>query len=295
MQNKVENIVHKLKERRGLEIILDQYADLNMYPVLGYEIEFYLPSTKSHSKQYCNLPHSHILDMHRSCINCLVLNENWYKNNLQNLEEELIVPIEKEKGINQYEISRGPFASITKLIESIDKTREALLLCGADLRSKPFQNDYGSSMHLHFNLTDREQNNIFDNKKILQNAANGICHFMNETLLAILPQENDYLRLDAKFMAPTHVCYGNNNRTTAVRIPDSKPSRLEYRVCSPMSDVYTSVFIILKSSLIGIKNEYGHYPQIFGNAYEDQYQLQQIATNIEAATTAFNPLFFLEE
>ena len=102
----------------------------------------------------------------------------------------------------------------------------------------------------------------------------------------------DYARFDALFLSPTHVSYGNNNRTTAIRIPTSKPLRIEHRICSNNCDPYIALFIILKSSIIGINNKYQHYQQIFGNAFDEQYKLEQLPASLQQAGKLFNINFF---
>ncbi len=247
----------KLKQDKSLEVLLGKYAQEDMRPIFGYEIEFYLP-----------------------------------KNNPKDFQDELGVSLQQEKGPGQYEINSAPFKDVFALLESADFIRRKLIDMKAELRAKPFGDDYGSSLHLHFNILNPDGLNLFENKNILEFAANGICYFMNETIFAILPQEEDYLRFDAKFMAPTHVAYGNNNRTVALRIPDSRPTRLEHRLCSPLSDLYVAAFIILKSSYVGMKNQYQHYQKIFGNAFDAQYNLEPLARSCKEARLAFNTEFF---
>jgi glutamine synthetase len=252
----LHKIILKLKQDQSLEFLLYNYAKEGLIPVIGYEIEFYLP-----------------------------------QNNPKEFQEVLEVNLQREKGLHQYEINSAPFKDIKALLESFEKLRSKLANMQAELNSKPFQDDYGSSLHLHFNILGPDGSNLFNNKEILELAADGICHFMNETILAILPQREDYLRFDAKFMAPTHVSYGNNNRTVALRIPDSKPTRLEHRLCSPLSDLYVAIFIILKSSYIGMKSQCRHYKKIFGNAFDTQYNLEPLASDIDEAMLAFNTEF----
>lgn len=206
----------------------------------------------------------------------------------------LEIEVQKEKGQNQYEINKGPFDNVWECIKSIEVNRKLLKGLGADLSPKPFKNDYGSSMHLHLNLLDNKHNNLFDNGEFLDFAANGMCHYMNKTLKLILPREEDYERLNDKFMAPTKVCYGNNNRSVAVRVPGTKPLRLEHRVCSNNADPKTAIFIILKSALLGVQNKYKHYPKIFGNAFDGQYELESIASSLSQAEKFFDPNFFKE-
>jgi len=207
-------------------------------------------------------------------------------------QDFLEIEVQKEKGTNQYEINKGPFDSVWECISSIQQNRTLLKSLGADLSPKPFKDDYGSSMHLHFNLLDDNQNNLFDNQEFLDFAANGICHYMNKTIKLILPYEDDYERLDDKFMAPTKVCFGNNNRSVAVRIPSTKPMRLEYRVCSNNTDPTMAIFTILKSALLGIENKYNRHFKVYGNAFDEQYNLENIAKSLKEAEMFFEPNFF---
>ena len=260
INNHTSDLRNKLEISGALSKLLSQYKHNKISPILGYEIEFYLPLK-----------------------------------NIQIVEKEIGTSLHKEEGALQYEINRGPFSSPQELIEAIEFDRKILMKNGADLRSKPFARDYGNSMHLHLNIKSDCGKNLFDDQNILQHAASGICHHINQTILAILQTEEDYLRLDEKFMAPAHICYGNNNRTVAVRVPDCRPKRIEYRVPSSSSDALLAVFIVLKSSLTGIINNYQNYTQIFGNAFEEQYGLKPIARSLEEAKQMFNPNFFLVE
>ncbi|AVP87620.1 glutamine synthetase [Candidatus Phycorickettsia trachydisci] len=206
--------------------------------------------------------------------------------------EPLGIEVQKEKGKDQYEINKGPFDNVWECIESIERDRILLKAAGADLSPKPFKDDYGSSMHLHLNLLDNNQNNLFDRGAFLDFAANGLCQYINKTLKLILPYEEDYARLDDKFMAPTKVCYGNNNRSVAVRIPGTKPIRLEYRVCSNNTDPTTAMFIVLKSVLLGLESKYKYHFKVFGNAFDDQYDLESIAKSLSEAERLFDRNFF---
>lgn len=208
------------------------------------------------------------------------------------VQEPLKMEVKKEKGQNQYEINKGPFDNVWECIKYIETDRIMLKAAGVDLSPKPFKDDYGSSMHLHLNLLDGNHNNLFDNGEFVDYAANGICHYMNKTLKLILPYEEDYERLDDKFMAPTKICYGNNNRSVALRIPGTKPMRLEHRVCSNNTDPTAAMFVILKSVLFGLENKYKHHFKIFGNAFDDQYDLESIARSLNDAERLFDPDFF---
>ena len=83
-------------------------------------------------------------------------------------------------------------------------------------------------------------------------------------------------------MAPTHVCYGGNNRTVAIRIPDSIPKRLEHRVSAASADPAIIIYTILASIEKGLSRQINTdgYKKIFGNAFDNQYDLEKILPNL---------------
>ncbi|OZG31428.1 type I glutamate--ammonia ligase [Rickettsia endosymbiont of Culicoides newsteadi] len=121
-----------------------------------------------------------------------------------------------------------------------------------------------------------------------------ICHYMLDSFLVFMPNEDDYLRLDKNFMAPTNVSFGNNNRTVAVRIPDSFPRRLEHRIASPLTDPYLAIFTILNSILLGLEfpDKINNISKIYGNAFDQQYNLVPLPKSLAEALELFNLQFF---
>ncbi len=218
-----------------------------MTPCLGAELEFYL----------------------------INFTDNWQ---LTKLEENIGQKIKKEKGHNQYEVEIAPSPNtafypdiINKMKRRIKKEAKELNL-EANFKSKAFRNDYGSSMHIHFNFL--EDNDAEKYARIL-------CHYLPLTITAFLPKEEDYQRLDSRFMAPTHISYGGNNRTTLIRIPDSLPKRIEYRLASADANPYEVIYAILSSIYSGLKHpqEITKLDKIYGNAYDPQYNLVKILRN----------------
>lgn len=191
------------------------------------------------------------------------------------LEKIIGHAIKVEKGKNQYEIDLRPsndLVEYTKYIELVrDKVEQGAEELGgkADFSSKPYINDYGNSMHIHLNFL--EDNDIEKFARIL-------CYYLSDGISVFLPLEEDWNRLDEKFMAPTHICYGGNNRTVAIRIPDSMPRRLEHRVPAASADPAAVVYAILVSIATGLSSQVDTktYAKIFGNASDKQYGLKRI-------------------
>ncbi len=195
--------------------------------------------------------------------------------------------IKKEKGLHQYEIDLAPFTDMDLLCQEIDAAKIVLTKWRPDINfhPKPFADDHGSAMHFHINLLREDGSNYFDDDANLQLAASSLCHFMRETFAIFAPEESHYARFDGKFMAPSNISYGGNNRTVAIRVPDMKPRRLEHRLSSPMTNHRDAVYVILKSIYLGLANpaDIKHYPKIYGNAFDEQYELEPLPKSLVEA------------
>ena len=124
-------------------------------------------------------------------------------------------------------------------------------------------------MHIHLNFMEDEN---------VEKYAIILCNYLSDGISVFLPQKEDRRRLDERFMAPKYICYGANNRTVAIRIPDSIPRRLEHRVPAASADPSSVIYAILDSVIKGLSNPFDvkTYPKIFGNAFDKQYNLTKI-------------------
>ena len=264
-----------MQKHKLLEYIVTQFIrEYKLIPCIGVEIEFYL------SDQI----------------------------NIVEFENRLGISVKKEKGKNQFEIDLAPTIELINYIQQINSIRVnisniASQLNGyADFRSKPFIDDYGNAMHFHVNFIDtldyhpRAEMTLKVDELFFTHAARSLCHFMLDSLLIFLPEEEDYLRLNSRFMAPTHVSFGGNNRTVAIRMPDSLPRRLEHRLASSLVDPYIAIFTILKSIYRGLQDPQiiRNIPKVFGNAFDEQYSLIPLPINRKQAQEIFDLSFFLK-
>ena len=253
-----------------LEQILKEFQALKLQPQIGAELEFYLQSTdqKAVVKTVAELSKKHQVD--------------------------------KEKGLNQYECVVSYTADIRALIEQLNKLRADIgsiaNACGvvANFAAKPIANDYGSALHLHLSLHDELGENVFssdsyNDNRPLQNAIAGILALAAESIYPLCPNEHDYSRFAPNFMAPTTISWGGNNRTTIIRIPDSKPPfrRIEYRLPPASADPSLAVQILLRSVHHGLKNHLNPPDRTYGLAHDTQYQLPQLPSNLAEAQAIF--------
>lgn len=266
-RNFLSMLTKHLKENNQLEQLAKKFIEEDgLIPCFGVEMEFYLSANLQVSQ----------------------------------LAQLLNVEIIAEKGAGQFEITLSPSITLTDYATLITHTRNqiiksAKLLGGsADFRPKPKANDYGNSLHFHLNFLHHPSSQPSTDSTLYDIAAKSLCHFMLDTLLVFLPEAEDYARLDRNFMAPTHVAYGANNRTTAIRMPDYSPKRLEHRLAGASCDPYLAMLTILESVRRGLKQPQAipNYPKIYGNAFDPQYNLIPLPLTLEETSKLFKPQFF---
>lgn len=264
----IAKLAESLRKNNRLEKLIKQFKNqYGLLPCIGVEIEFFLSKNIQHIE----------------------------------FQKMLGMIVKTEKGDNQFEIDLPPSTNLLEYIEQIKTAKKNIIVTAqklggiANLQAKPFINDYGSSMHFHINFFNNFSGSYSSNE-IIDQAARSLCHYMLDSFLVFLPNDEDYLRLDNKFMAPTHVSFGGNNRTVSVRLPDLSPRRLEHRLSCPLTDPYIALFTILKSILLGWQSPANipNIPKIYGNAYDAQYNLKALPISKDAACKLFKTEFFVE-
>lgn len=131
---------------------------------------------------------------------------------------------------------------------------------------KPFSNRPGNGMHMHMSIGDGEKSLFHDDSdktghglsKLAYHFMGGIlAHAPALTALAA-PTVNSYKRLvvgrslTGATWAPAYISYGNNNRSTMVRIPYG---RLELRLPDGASNPYLTTAAVIAAGLDGVKRE----------------------------------------
>ncbi|WP_375332664.1 MULTISPECIES: glutamine synthetase [unclassified Candidatus Tisiphia] len=266
LQQFIHTLSDHLQKNNALQKIIKKFqTDYSLIACIGVEIEFYLSK------------------------------------NIDPLEFQTLlgIAVKKEKGANQFEVDLPPSTNIIEYIEKISSTKSKIQIIAEKLRgnvnfsAKPFASDYGSSMHFHVNFIS--PNNLENCILNIDLIGQSICHYMLDTFLIFMPNEDDYLRLDKNFMAPTNVSFGNNNRTVALRIPDLSPKRLEHRIANPLTDPYLAIFTILNSIFLGLKfpDKINNINKIYGNAFDQQYNLVSFPKSLTEALKLFNLEFFI--
>jgi len=145
----------------------------------------------------------------------------------------------------------------------------------ATFMAKPYADDSGNGMHVHFSVCDADGNNIFDDggpkgTDLLRQAVAGCLAAMPASTLIFAPHGNSYDRLVPGAHAPTNAAWAYENRTAAIRIPGGPPQarRIEHRTAGGDINPYLMLATVLGSALAGIEDGMEPPAPITGNAYE---------------------------
>lgn len=247
-----------------LDKVLKNFELLEMIPIIGLEIEFYLIDKNIKIESF--------------------FEEIYNFSKTKNIE---ISKIEKERGKNQIEIKTVPYKNIKKLINDFYCLKEFLQKnYNVSFRAQEYLSDAGSALQLNLNFIDKNSNNLFARtinefgekveSIVLEQAISGILSTTNIFLPCYIKDENCLNRFNfeinnniyksGKIPAPTFLAWGVNNRTAVIRIPtplnfdnydyyDNKSRRIEFRVPSADADIKLSTFSLLISSFYGISEK----------------------------------------
>ncbi|MEX0339683.1 MAG: glutamine synthetase family protein [Arenibacterium sp.] len=145
----------------------------------------------------------------------------------------------------------------------------------ATFMAKPYPDDAGNGMHVHFSVLDQVGANIFNNDgpegtPLLHHAIAGCLRDMYASTLIFAPHGNSYDRLIPGAHAPINAAWGYDNRTVALRVPGGAPAarRIEHRVAGGDINPYLALATLLGSALNGIEDALTPPAPTTGNAYD---------------------------
>lgn len=145
----------------------------------------------------------------------------------------------------------------------------------ATFMAKPVEDEPGSSMHVHQSLLDSKTGeNIFSNEdgsmsdRFLNYIA-GLQKYIPYTMPLFAPNVNSYRRFLPDTSAPVNVEWGEDNRTVALRVPDSDPKdrRIENRLAGADANPYLAFAATLLCGYMGMEEALKPSEPVKGSAY----------------------------
>lgn len=229
--------------------ILKAKNEFNLELTFGSEIEFYLFNLDENGEP-TKIPFDKGGYM---CIAPEDKGENIRRSICFTLEQMGIIPVSShhEEGPGQNEIDFKysdalSAADDTETFKWIVRTRAAENGLYADFSPKPLKTEAGSGMHINISCSDSQK---------MPFILGGILKHAEELTYFLNPIENSYERL-GEHKAPKYISWGNENRSTFIRIPATKnEKRLEIRSSDPECNPYLAFTLLIYAALDGIKNK----------------------------------------
>ncbi len=304
--------------RQILLSIVDRFARIGLTPVMATELEFYLLDGASEEQRFPEPPV--LAEGHGRRLtetDCYSIEEmdglSSFFADVRSACEEQGIPADtiiSELGPGQFEINlmhvadpalAGDHATLFKrLVKGVARKHGY----GATFMAKPYADKSGNGFHTHFSLIDNDGNNVFNDgteagSEILRHAIAGLMETMADSMLIFAPHLNSYRRFAAGAHAPTFASWGYENRTVALRVPESEPvaRRIEHRVSGADANPYLVLASVLAGALYGIENKLQPPSAIEGDAYAEAEarNLPRLPTRWEDATEALKESEVLKE
>ena len=288
--------------RHALARVVKKFHDRGLKPVCATELEFYLIDD---SGREFRVPPSPRSGKRRPGAETLALRAldafDRFFTDLYDACEVMDIDADtaiSEAGPGQFELNLLHSDDVLKVAD--DTWLFKMLVKGiarnhgfaASFMAKPYDEQSGNGMHMHFSIVDEEGRNLFDNggpqgTPLLLNAVAGCLQAMSGSTLLLAPHANSYDRLVPEAHAPSGISWAYENRTSALRIPSgsARARRIEHRVAGGDINPYLMMAGVLGSALIGIEDGLTPPPPITGNAYE--LDLPQLPLTWQDAVDAF--------
>ena len=160
---------------------------------------------------------------------------------------------------------------------------------------KPIDDEAGNGLHVHCSLLDENGTNVFDDggeegSDLLRYVVAGCLELLPASMLLFAPSFNAYRRFQPGNHAPTESAWGYDNRTTAIRIPESPSAarRIEHRVAGADANPYLVLAAVLAGIWHGIENTLSPPNPIEGNAWDQEIDAPALPTTMDGAISVFD-------
>ena len=258
--------------RQVLVDVISRFKAKGLKPVCALELEFYLydptrmpPRPPKSPRDGSRLDEINVLALDEIEIFDSFFNDVYSACKLQGIELDAAI---SENGSGQFEInfmhSDDPLKAaddavfFKRIVKGIARKHGF----GATFMAKPYGDTAGSGLHMHMSIVDENGQNVFDDgsdegSDVLRHAVGGILANLTELTLIFAPHRNSFRRLTPRAHAPTEVAWAYENRTTAVRIPNSSNQnrRIEHRVAGSDANPYLVAAAVLGSALWGMERK----------------------------------------
>ena len=290
--------------RQVLQALVTRFTEKELKPCMAVELEFSLlpkPETneaigtalRDQNAVGGNLYALSELDYHGPLLEALR-----QAFDTQDLPYEGII---KESAPSQFEINVAHSDDVMLLADQVIRMQRTIRAVSArhgfvaSFMPKPIDDEAGNGLHVHCSLLDENGTNVFDDggeegSDLLRYAVAGCLELLPASMLLFAPSFNAYRRFQPGNHAPTESAWGYDNRTTAIRIPESpsEARRIEHRVAGADANPYLVLAAVLAGIWHGIENTLSPPNPIEGNAWDQEIDAPALPTTMYAAISVFD-------
>ena len=290
--------------RQVLQALVNRFTEKELRPCMAVELEFSLLPKPETSEAIG----AALRDQNAVGGNLYALSELDYHGPLlealrqafdtQDLPYEGII---KESAPSQFEINVAHSDDVMLLADQVIRMQRTIRAVSArhgfvaSFMPKPIDDEAGNGLHVHCSLLDENGTNVFDDggeegSDLLRYAVAGCLELLPASMLLFAPSFNAYRRFQPGNHAPTESAWGYDNRTTAIRIPESPSAarRLEHRVAGAAANPYLVLAAVLAGIWHGIENTLSPPNPIEGNAWDQEIDAPALPTTMDEAISVFD-------
>ena len=290
--------------RQVLQALVNRFTEKELRPCMAVELEFSLLPKPETSEAIG----AALRDQNAVGGNLYALSELDYHGPLlealrqafdtQDLPYEGII---KESAPSQFEINVAHSDDVMLLADQVIRMQRTIRAVSArhgfvaSFMPKPIDDEAGNGLHVHCSLLDENGTNVFDDggeegSDLLRYVVAGCLELLPASMLLFAPSFNAYRRFQPGNHAPTESAWGYDNRTTAIRIPESPSAarRIEHRVAGADANPYLVLAAVLAGIWHGIENTLSPPNPIEGNAWDQEINAPALPTTMDGAISVFD-------
>ena len=255
--------------RMVLRAVVEKFAELDMVPIIGPELEFYVLEENKKSPSGWSRYGEGTGNVYTSGLKGDP--ENVLLNSLRQLGNYGIevTAANHEFCSGQFEINmwHGPALDAADRAHRFKTAiKELARMSGklATFMAKPFNDEGGSGYHMHFSCWSKDGSTpLFDDpttpdglSKVARHAIAGILKHAPALTAVANPTINSYKRFGPDTLAPWLIDWGLDNRSAMVRIPPERggAARMEVRLGDATANPYLAMAAIGAAIYLGIRD-----------------------------------------
>lgn len=212
-----------------------------------------------------------------------------------------------ETGIGQIEINLAPCDPL-RAADHVVRIKQILYEVAVDLgvsvtfMAKPGRG-YSSGLHIHHSLARDGESVFFDGEapghrsELLNHWLGGLMQTLSGAVSYLCPTINAYHRLVDFTAVPVTPTWGEENKTTAIRLISRTPkvARIEHRVGSADLNPYLAMAVILAGGIAGVRNKLTPPDEFTAAAWGLPADFERLPNSISKAADALNDQTMLKE